>query len=51
MRDDELRLPEACAGALAALVLLVAVFVATPASAAVPAGEPHAHGAGAPAAL
>jgi hypothetical protein len=47
MRDDDLHLPEACAGALAVLVLLVAVFVATPAAAAVPTGEPHAYGAGA----
>jgi hypothetical protein len=37
MRDDDLHLPEACAGALAMLVLLVAV----------PTGEPHAYGAGA----
>ena len=46
MRDDDLHLPEACAGALAVLVLLVAVFVATPASAAAPAGEPQAYAAG-----
>ena len=36
MRDDDLHLPEACVGALAVLLLLVAAFVATPASAAAP---------------
>ena len=44
MRDDDLHLPEACVGALAVLVLLVAAFVATPAAAA-PAGEPQAYAA------
>lgn len=46
MRDDDLHLPEACVGALAVLLLLVAVFVATPASAAAPAGAPQACVAG-----
>ena len=47
MRDDDLHLPEACVGAFAVLVLLVAVFVATPAAAAAPAGEPQACATGA----
>jgi len=34
MRDDDLHLPEALVGAFLALVLLVAAFVSTPASAA-----------------
>jgi hypothetical protein len=34
MRDDDLHLPEACVGAFAVLVLLVAAFLSTPASAA-----------------
>lgn len=46
MRDDDLHLPEACVGAFAVLVLLVAVFVATPAAAAA-AGEPPASAVGA----
>lgn len=34
MRDDDFHLPEALVGALLALMLLVAAFVSTPASAA-----------------
>ena len=34
MRDDEFHLPEALVGAVLALLLLVAAFVSTPASAA-----------------
>jgi hypothetical protein len=34
MRDDDFRVPEALVGALLALMLLVAAFVSTPASAA-----------------
>jgi hypothetical protein len=44
MRDDDLHLPEALCGALMALLLLVAVFVSTPASAAIAvAGQATAH--------
>ena len=46
MRDDDLHLPEAVAGALAVLVLLVAAFLSTPASAAA-VGEPPACATGA----
>lgn len=40
MRDADLHLPQAVVGALAALVLLVAAFVSTPASAATIAATP-----------
>ena len=40
MRDAELHLPQAVVGALAALVLLVAAFVSTPAGAAALAATP-----------
>lgn len=50
LHEADPRLPEACVGALVALMLLVAAFVSTPASAAMPAAEPPACAAGAPAA-
>lgn len=40
MHDADLHLPQAVVGALAALVLLVAAFVSTPASAATIAATP-----------
>lgn len=42
MRNADHHVPQAVAGALAALILLLAVFVSTPASAASVPGEPPA---------
>lgn len=45
LHEADPRLPQACVGAVLALMLLVAAFVSIPASAAVPDGGPPAHAA------
>lgn len=47
LHETDPRLPEAFIGALVAILLLVAAFVSTPASAAAPDGEPPACATGA----